>query len=113
MYVFMYACMHVCMYVQVSIVKSHDLVQKSCDLSQLPILLRPRQDYVEYYVEHAHDRFYVFTNLGQEMEYKVNCLTSHWPLNKQSLSDVTSIMFEAVLSFNSVTTWYHRWMEVH
>ena len=37
-----------------------------------PLLLRPREHKVEYYVDHAHDQFYVFTNWGPEREYKVS-----------------------------------------
>ncbi len=44
---------------------SHDL---SCD----PVLVLQRQPGVEYYLDHAHNRFYVLTNFGSDGEYKVS-----------------------------------------
>lgn len=41
------------------------------DLSHDPILVRKRQPRVEYYMDHAHGRFYILTNAGQEGEYEV------------------------------------------
>eukprot|EP00731_Ephydatia_muelleri_P006973 Em0003g1221a len=37
----------------------------------VPILVRQREELVEYYVDHAHDHFYVLTNLGLDCEYKL------------------------------------------
>lgn len=36
-----------------------------------PTLVRPREELVEYYIDHAHACFYVLTNLGSDQEYKV------------------------------------------
>ena len=44
--------------------RSHDL---SCD----PELVRRREPGVEYYIDHAHNRFYILTNAGEDREYKV------------------------------------------
>ena len=40
-------------------------------LPSMPTLVRRREELVEYYMDHAHDRFYVLTNLGVDAEYKV------------------------------------------
>ena len=43
--------------------KSHDLVGNL-------ELVRWREPMIEYYIEHAHDKFYIFTNIGTDREYK-------------------------------------------
>ena len=45
--------------------KSHDLV-RSLEL------VRQREPMIEYYIEHAHDKFYIFTNIGTDREYKAS-----------------------------------------
>ena len=44
-------------------------------LTDAPLLVRAREPLVEYYVDHAHGHFYVFTNVGSDREYKV-CITT-------------------------------------
>jgi protease II len=44
---------------------------ESRDLSTDTKIVKPRLPGVEYFVEHAHDRFYILTNCGHNGEYQV------------------------------------------
>jgi protease II len=41
------------------------------DMSQLPLLVAPPQKMIFYFMEHAHGRFYILTNCGENGGYKV------------------------------------------
>ena len=51
--------------------KSHDLVGNL-------ELVRRREPMIEYYIEHAHDKFYIFTNIGTDREYKAYNIASEY-----------------------------------
>ncbi len=64
---FLTVCVFLCLHAwQVHLLSSSDLTGAQ------PFLVRPREKKVEYYVDSAHDQFYIFTNAGPEKEYKVS-----------------------------------------
>ena len=55
----------------VLLILSQVWLMRSHDLSRDPELVRGRRPNVEYFMEHAHNRFYVLTNTGTTGEYQV------------------------------------------
>ena len=41
------------------------------ELATPPLLVKPVKQGLYYFMEHAHDQFYILTNYGQDKEFKV------------------------------------------